>query len=130
MSRFDEMRNIARQEVEQRKREIADLERQIAELETTQQELDEEMKVILGWIDELKRKQDDLVLQCYGLQDEIEQKRLPSSLLEKCINVLDNLRKKQPNPKIEYVKETIRKSNMSKEDKENAYNQLNSQEEE
>lgn len=130
MSRFDEMRNIARQEVEQRKREIADLERQITELETTQQELDEEMKVILGWIDELKRKQDDLVLQCYGLQDEIEQKRLPSSLLEKCINVLDNLRKKQPNPKIEYVKETIRKSNMSKEDKENAYSQLNSQEEE
>lgn len=101
MSRFDEIRNIAKQEVEQRKREIERLETKIAQLESDQRELESEMIVMLEWVEGLKAQQEQLQQECEDLETEIKEKKLPCSLLDKCAKVLSRMKATKLNNKNE-----------------------------
>lgn len=101
MSRFDEIRNIAKQEVEQRKKEIERLEAKIAQLELDQKDLENEMIVMLEWVEDLKNQQEQLQQECENLEAEIKEKKLPCSLLDKCTKVLSRMKAARLNNKEE-----------------------------
>jgi chromosome segregation ATPase len=101
MSRFDEIRNIAKQEIEQRKREIERLETKITQLESDQKDLEDEMIVMLEWVEDLKAQQERLQQECEDLEAEIKEKKLPCSLLGKCAKVLNRMKAAKLNNKDE-----------------------------
>ena len=76
-------RKLAREAVDQRKQEIADLEAKIVKLELEQQDLEEEMIMMLEWIEDLKHQQEQLEQDCKNLEAEIEKKKLSSSFAGK-----------------------------------------------
>lgn len=76
-------RKLAREAVDQRKQEIAELEAKIVKLELEQQDLEEEMIMMLEWIEDLKHQQEQLEQDCKDLEAEIEKKKLSNSFAGK-----------------------------------------------
>jgi chromosome segregation ATPase len=114
-------KKLAKEAVEQRKKEIAELEAEIVKLESEQEELEEQMIMMLEWIEELKLQQAQLEQNCRDLEVKIRNKKLPGSFIEK----LNGIKQKIANAiKLDKQEEKGLKMTLTKQEKKDLASEL------